>query len=165
MCDTQLQNDSVCARSTAYALLRLPVEWSQAGKSITGILKPLEILTRPQLPRYKPSAGATTAAAAAATAHQAAAASMQGAGSTAGAGEAAAGGSGSQTVQHITAPAEVCSVHQLSQRPCCLDSLQSSLRTAVACACTSKHLSCAQQPNTFGTLPAQQAGYLIIDRI
>ena len=136
----------------AYALLRLPVEWSQAGKSITGILKPLEILTRPQLPRYKPSAGATTAAAA--TAHQAAAASTQGAGSTAGAGEAAAGGSGSQTVQHITAPAEVCSVRQLSQTPCCLEFLQSSLSTAVACACTSKHLSCAQQPNVFGTLPA-----------
>jgi len=102
----------------------LPVEWLQAGKSITGILKPLEILTRPQLPRSKPSAGATAAAAAATTAHQAAAASTQGAGSAAGANEAAAGGSGSQTVQHSTAPAEVCSVHQLSKLHCCLVSLQ-----------------------------------------
>lgn len=104
---------SACDQSTADALLRLPVEWLQAGKSITGILKPLEILTRPQLPRSKPSAGATAAVAAAATAHQAAAASTQGVGSTAGAGEAAAGGSGSQTMQHSTAPVEVCNPHPL----------------------------------------------------
>ncbi|KAL0033594.1 hypothetical protein WJX79_006288 [Trebouxia sp. C0005] len=88
------------------ALKLVDTDHPQAGKSITGILKPLEILTRPQLPRSKPSAGATTAAAAASTAHQAAAASTQGAGSAAGVGEAAAGGSGSQTVQHSTAPAE-----------------------------------------------------------
>ncbi len=111
VCDRRLQSDFVCDQSTAYSLLRLPVEWPQAAKSITGILKPLEILTRPQLPRSKPPAGATAAAAAAATAHQAAAASTQNAGSTAGAGEAAAGGSGSQAVQHSVAPAEVCNAH------------------------------------------------------
>lgn len=138
-----LQSDPVCAQSTADVLLVLFVECLQAGKSITGILKPLEILTRPQLPRSKPSAGATTAAAAASTAHQAAAASTQGAGSAAGVGEAAAGGSGSQTVQHSTAPAEVCNLHQLSKMPCYFETLQSTVSTAVACACSSKHLGCA----------------------
>ncbi|DBB00800.1 TPA: hypothetical protein ACH3X1_000730 [Trebouxia sp. C0004] len=88
------------------ALKLVDTDHPQAGKSITGILKPLEILTRPQLPRSKPSTGATAAAAAAATAHQAAAASTQGAGSAAGANEAAAGRAGSQPVQHSTAPAE-----------------------------------------------------------
>jgi len=142
VCDRQLQSDSVCVQSTTDVPLMLFVNWPQAGKSITGILKPLEILTRPQLPRSKPAAGATAAAAAAATAHQAAAASTQGAGSAAGAGEAAAGGSGSQAVQHSTAPAEVCDPHPLLQVPCCLELLQSIVSTAAACVCSSYPQAC-----------------------
>ena len=76
----------------------------QAGKSITGILKPLEILTRPQLPRKAPVAAAGQAQQAGA-----AAASQAPAASTApGSSSAAAGAAGSQTAQQNAPPAEVC---------------------------------------------------------
>lgn len=83
----------------------------QAGKSITGILKPLEILTRPQLPRKAP------AAAAAAGQHQAGAAAASqapaapGASSAPGSSSAPAGVAGTQAAQQNAPAAEVCVRH------------------------------------------------------
>ena len=74
----------------------------QAGKSITGILKPLEILTRPQLPRKAPVAAASQAQqAGVAAASQAPAA--PGAVTAPGSNSAA----GLQTAQQAAPPAEV----------------------------------------------------------
>ena len=82
----------------------------QAGKSITGILKPLEILTRPQLPRKAPVAAAGQAhQAGAAAASQAPAAPA--AGTAPGSSGTAAGAAGSQTAQQTAPPAEVCVSH------------------------------------------------------
>lgn len=78
----------------------------QAGKSITGILKPLEILTRPQLPRKVPAAAPGQAQqAGAAAAGQAPAA--PGGGTGPGSSSAAAGAAGSQAAQQTATPAEV----------------------------------------------------------
>ena len=71
----------------------------QASKSITGILKPLEILTRPQLPRAKPAApGQASRAGAAASGPVSGQPSDAAAGSTGGAQSA-----GGQTAQQATA--------------------------------------------------------------
>ena len=80
----------------------------QAGKAVTSILKPLEILTRPQLPRARQAAaaGGSSIAQALAGAPQTTAAGQPAANAQPG-GSAAPEGSGSQAAQPAAAPAEV----------------------------------------------------------
>ena len=80
----------------------------QAGKAVTAILKPLEILTRPQLPRARQAgaAGASGIAQALAGAPQATAAAQSGVNAQPRS-STVPGGAGSQTAQQAAAPAEV----------------------------------------------------------
>ena len=82
----------------------------QAGKSITGILKPLEILTRPQLPRKAPAAAAGQAQQAGAAAAIQAPAAPE-AGSAPGSSSTPAGAAGTQAAQQNAPAAEVCVSH------------------------------------------------------
>ena len=94
----------MCLTTTSVATI--PSVAVQAGKAITGILKPLEILTRPQLPRKPPASTAGQAQQpGAGNPNQAPAA--PGSGSAAGGSSTEAGGAGSGAAHQPAPAAEV----------------------------------------------------------